>query len=310
MAKYLFSLALALFLTGSAHSASSYAGEFLTLGAGARALALGSAYVAIANDATAGYWNAAGLASLEKNQLHLMHTERFSGLVQHDFVAIARPGRRLHGMALSFFRVGVGDIHFTELQDPGRPLSADNRPLIASTEQSADYGLYLSGGRRFGSRLTLGLSIKAVYRQIASISAYGFGIDLGARYRLSSGVALAANLRDLSTTPIIWNTQSTDQIQPSLLLGLAYVLPLAGGQTTAVLATRSGGDASDASGNTPLNAGLEYRHRYIALRTGLEEGRQSYGLGLNPHRNLDLDLAYLQHDELSATYQFSATFHF
>jgi hypothetical protein len=271
---------------------------------------LGSAYVAIADDATAGYWNPAGLVGLDQSQAHLMHAERFSGLVQHDFIAYARPGRRLHGMAFSLIRVGVNDIHFTELQDPGRPLSADNRPLISSTESSSDYAFYLSGGRRLGSRLALGLSAKVIYRQIASINAYGFGLDLGARYQLSPGIALAANLRDFTTTPIVWNTDSTDRIQPSLLLGLAYALPLAGGQATAVLAARTGGDANDAADNAPLNAGLEYQHHYLVLRAGLEEGRQSFGLGLKPHRRLDLDLAYLQHNELETTYQLSAGIRF
>ena len=158
--------------------------------------------------------------------------------------------------------------------------------------------------------LSLGLSAKAIYRQVASINAYGFGLDLGARYQLSHQIALAANVRDATTTPIVWNTDSTDRIQPSLLLGVAYAIPIAEGQTTALLATRSGGDASAATDDVPLNAGLEYRHRYIALRAGLEEGRQAFGLGLTPHRNLDLDLAYLQHDALEATYQLSASFRF
>ena len=91
-------------------------------------------------------------------------------------------------------------------------------------------------------------------------------------------------------------------------MGVAYAIPIAGGQTTALLATRSGGDTATA--DVPLNAGLEYRHHYIALRAGLEEGRQSFGLGLTPHRSLDLDLAYLQHDALEATYQLSAGFRF
>ena len=66
MPKRLFSLAVALLCSnGSAHAASGYAGEFLSLGAGARSLALGSAYVAIADDAPAGYWNPAGLAYLK-----------------------------------------------------------------------------------------------------------------------------------------------------------------------------------------------------------------------------------------------------
>ena len=310
MPKSLLPLVLALLLTGAAHAASRYAGEFLGLGAGARSAALGSAYVALADDATAGYWNAAGLSALSGRQVHLTHAEHFSGLIQRDFIAVARPGRLLHGMALSLVRMGIDGIHFTELPDPLQPPSTDNRPLIASTEQSADYALYLSGSRRLGARLSLGLSAKAIYRQVASFSAYGFGLDLGVRYQLSHQIALAANVRDATTTPIVWNTDSTDRIQPSLLLGVAYAIPIAGGQTTALLATRSGGDASATTDDVPLNAGIEYRHRYIALRAGLEEGRQSLGLGLKPHRNLDLDLAYLQHDALEATYQLSVGFRF
>lgn len=303
MSKSLLPLVFALLLTGATHAASRYAGEFLGLGAGARSAALGSAYVALADDATAGYWNAAGLAALSSRQVHLTHAEHFSGLMQRDFVAIARPGRLLHGMALSLVRLGIDDIHFTELPDPLQPPSTDNRPRIASTEQSADYALYLSGSRRFGARLSLGLSAKAIYRRVASVNAYGFGLDLGVRYQWSDQIALAANVRDAATTPIVWNTDRTDRIQPSLLLGVAYAIPIAGGQTTALLATHSGGDI-------PLNAGLEYRHHYITLRAGLEEGRQSFGLGLSPHRTLDLDLAYLQHDALEATYQLSASFRF
>ena len=45
--------------------ATKYAGEFLYVGAGARALALGGAYVAMAGDATTAYWNPAGLYSLQ-----------------------------------------------------------------------------------------------------------------------------------------------------------------------------------------------------------------------------------------------------
>ena len=228
MPKSLLPLALALLLTGAAHAASRYAGEFLGLGAGARSAALGSAYVALADDATAGYWNAAGLSALSSSQVHLTHSEHFSGLIQRDFVAVAQPGRLLHGMALSLVRMGIDDIHFTELPNPLQAPSTDNRPRIASTEQSADYALYLSGSRRLGAHLSLGLSAKAIYRQVASFNAYGFGLDLGVRYQLSHQIALAANVRDITTTPIVWNTDNSDRIQPSLLLGVAYAIPMLG----------------------------------------------------------------------------------
>lgn len=286
-------------------AASAYAGEFLALGAGARALALGSAYVAIADDATAGYWNPAGLTALDGRQLHLMHAERFSGLVSHDYVALARPG-----LALSLVRVGVDDIQFTQLQDPGRPLGSDNRPIVSTTATSSDYALYLSAGHRFYERLSIGASLKAIYRTVGSFSAYGLGFDLGMRYRLIPGISVALNLRDITTTPLFWDTDKTDRIQPSALLGIAYTLPLAGGKATVLLASRAGGDAADVSGDRPLNAGLEYWYRHFAVRVGFEERRQAFGIGLRPHKRLSLDLAYLQHGELEATYQLSAGFRF
>ncbi len=310
MRPYFLAITILLLAVGNACAASSFAGEFLALGAGARSAALGSAYVAIASDPTATYWNPAGLTQLGASQLHLMHAERFSGLVNHDFIAIAQPGSRIHGLGVGLLRVGVGDIQFTELQDPGRALSADNRPLVSTTESSADYALYLSAAHRLRDKLSLGLSLKLIYRQVATFSAYGMGLDLGMHYQLRPGIRLAANLRDITTTPIFWDTDTTDRIQPSLLVGAAYEHPLAGGHATFVFASRAGGHAEDAGDASPLNAGIEYRYRTLALRGGLEEGRQALGIGLQPHQRVALDVAYLQHDQLESTYQFSANFSF
>jgi hypothetical protein len=291
-------------------AASGYAGEFLAVGAGARALALGNAFVAIVDDATSGYWNAAGLADLQTTQVHLMHAERFSGLVDQDFLAVALPGFQRSGWSVGLLRVGVNDIEFTTLENPGRSLGPDNRPIVASTETSADYALYFSGARRFHDRLSLGLSAKALYRSAGSFSAYGFGLDLGLRYHLGAGIRLAANLRDITTTPIFWDTNTTDRIQPSVLLGLAYTRPVGAGKATFALASHTGGDAVDQADNAPLNAGLEYWYKNAALRLGVEDSRQTFGLGLKPHQRLTLDLAYLQHNELEATYLLSADLRF
>ena len=305
---------LLMLLARPLEAASGYAGEFLALGTGARALALGSAYVALADDATAGYWNAAGLANIEGRQVHLMHAERFSGLVQHDYLALALAGTRIHGLSFSLIRVGVDDIEFTTLQDPGRPLGPENRPVVSSTVTSSDYALYLSGGHRLSKRLSLGTSLKLIYRTVGTYNAYGFGLDLGLRYRLAGALNLAASIRDLTTTPIIWDTardtDTTDRIQPSVLLGMAYTHSLAGGRITVGIASRAGGNAADESGAEPVNAGLEYWYKNLALRMGFEDTRQAFGLGLRPHKRLELDLAYLQHDELEATYRFSAGLRF
>jgi len=289
-------------------AASGYAGEFLAVGAGARGMALGNAFVALADDATAGYWNPAALASGPSNQAHFMHAERYSGLVDQDFVAVAGGGRLMFdGVALSIMRLGVDGIEFTAVPDASVPVGPDNRPVVSSTESAADYAVYLSAGRRLGDRLDVGASAKLLYRTVADFTAYGVGLDLGARFQLAEGVSLAANLRDATTSPIFWDTDTTDRIKPSLSLGVAYTMTLAGGQAALAVGSRAGGDASDDAGAAPVHAGLEYQAGRIALRGGFEEERQTYGLGLQFGRKMEVDIAYLQHDELEGTYLLSAT---
>ena len=289
---------------GPASAATGYAGEFLAVGAGARGLALGSASLALVDDATAGYWNPAALTGLERSA-HLMHSERYAGLVSHDFAAVNVERFLLFdGFSVGILRLGVDDISFTALTDPGAPPSADNRPQVSSTEVSSDYALYLSAGRRASKRLDLGASVKLVYRSVASFSAYGAGLDLGARFRLSPGVAIAAVVRDATTSPISWSTGTSDRIRPSVLFAAAITRTVGRGRANLALGAAGGGDAS--GGAAAMLAGMEYDLGKLALRAGLQEERQAFGIGIRAHDMLRLDLAYQQHD-LEATYVFSAT---
>ena len=87
--------ALMLALIASAPAtADPSAFAFLEVPAGARASALGGAFVAGAEGAEAAFWNPAGLASLERIQITGSHHELYQNL-RHDQVAIA--GRWLGG---------------------------------------------------------------------------------------------------------------------------------------------------------------------------------------------------------------------
>ena len=291
------------------HGASAYAGEFLAVGAGARGLALGSACVALGDAATAGYWNSALLAASPERQAHFTHGERFGGLVQQDYVALVTPGPLFDGLGISLLRLGVDDIRFTDLPDPASPVGPDNRPFVSSTESAADYALYLSAGRRLVERLDVGGSVKLIHRSVADLTAYGAGLDIGLRFRPAASLTLAANLRDLTTTPIFWDG-STDRIQPSILLGAAYHRAVAGGQASVAVGSRAGGDAQDEAGTAPVQAGIEFDAGRLALRAGFEELRRTFGLGLEISRRLQVDAAYLQHDDLEGTYLLSADVRF
>ncbi len=92
-------------------SAENYTGDFLTNGIGARALGLGGAYVSIADDATATYWNPAGIAGVSNNyQVCVMHAARRSGLGSFSYVSgIGKVIPHLT-VGLSWIRAGIDDI--------------------------------------------------------------------------------------------------------------------------------------------------------------------------------------------------------
>ena len=69
--KSAFLLTTLIFLSSSLNAQTviaKYAGEFMALGVGGRALGMGGAFVAVANDVTSGYYNPAGLANLNYPQ--------------------------------------------------------------------------------------------------------------------------------------------------------------------------------------------------------------------------------------------------
>jgi long-subunit fatty acid transport protein len=78
-------------LPASVAVADKFAGDFMANGAGARALGMGGAFAAVADDASAVYWNPAGLSGLEKRQLMLMHSEQFGDLIEYNFGSYVNP---------------------------------------------------------------------------------------------------------------------------------------------------------------------------------------------------------------------------
>jgi uncharacterized protein UPF0164 len=108
----------------SAH-ATKYAGEFLKMPAGARAMGMGGAFVAVGDDASAVMWNPAGIILLPYHELLPMHAEAFGSLVNYDFGGLVWPldgGKGKHrALGLGFVRLGVNDIAITPRPEELQP---------------------------------------------------------------------------------------------------------------------------------------------------------------------------------------------
>ena len=79
------------FCVGTLQSVDArYTADFLTLGVGARALAMGGAGTALSDNAYAPYWNPAGLGQLTRYEVSFMHAT-LNGEDAYDFVSFVVP---------------------------------------------------------------------------------------------------------------------------------------------------------------------------------------------------------------------------
>ena len=194
---------------GMAQSLSpKYSNEFLAIGVGARALGMGNAQVSNVQDATSGYWNPAGLLSIEQDySLSLMHAEYFAGIAKFDYAGFSTRIDSASVLGISAIRFGVDDIPDTRfLYDANGTVNYDNIRFFSA----ADYAFLLSYARTTSwlPGLQLGGSAKVVHRNVGKFAnAWGFGLDAGAQYRRGKW-SFGLMLRDITTTFNAWTHNS------------------------------------------------------------------------------------------------------
>ncbi len=219
-------------------SAPKYSNEFLKLGVGADAAGMGNTRIGIANDVTSGYWNPAGIAFMAEPQLALMHNEYFAGIAKYDYGAYAMPIQDSRYFGVSFLRFAIDDIPNTLNFKDGNTFNYDK----ITSFSVADMALLLTYAQKFQENLSLGANLKIINRRIGDFAtAWGFGLDLGARYtneKFHAGLVI----RDVTTTFNAWtfNTElfeetfaqtgneipqnSIEITLPSLNLGIGYTI--------------------------------------------------------------------------------------
>jgi hypothetical protein len=197
----------------------NYAAEVLTKGAGARPLAMGGAFAAAANDATAAYWNPAGLALIDDTEITTMHATE-NDLQSYDFINLAFNTQSAGSYALSYMRLGVDGIQITN----------SSGPEVEGTTSYADQAGFISGGWKLGKQFAFGGTIKFLQTSAYTASAFGIGSDLGLLFKPIKEVTFGLVARDFTGGSYIqWQntpTNPTQVLQPSVTLGISYTQEL------------------------------------------------------------------------------------
>lgn len=176
----------------------------MNIGVDAAALGMSSAVTSHTADVNAGYWNPAGLTSIEDNQLALMHSSYFASIANYDYAAFAMPLDRESVVGISLIRFAVDNIIDTRaLIDSGGNITPyDNLPRFSN----ADYALTFSYARQLPVQgLNVGVNAKVIRRIIGDFaSAWGFGFDLGVQFKSENDWKFGIMARDITTTFNAW----------------------------------------------------------------------------------------------------------
>lgn len=295
---------------------SKYAGEFMALGVGGRALGMGGAFVAVANDVTSGYYNPAGLANINYPQLSLMHSEQFGDLVNYDYGAVAIPYSTDMSFGLSVMRLGVDGIPDTRnaLYDANGDgivdINEDRLDYSRITEFSnQDWAFYLTVAKRQSENFYWGINAKIIRRDLAEFSATGIGFDVGAYYMPIENLSLGANLQDATTTLIAWSTGRNELVSPTLKVGGAYkFVEILGGYIMPALDLDIRFENRQFASNFnvgpvsfDMHAGFEYNFKNIvSVRAGYNDVKQfTVGAGVKlPKLNIDYSFARFSGSEI------------
>ncbi len=287
--------------------------SFLDIGAGARARALGNAFVGIADDANAVFWNPSGIVSLEGPMITGMHSSLFFG-TKFDYLAVAAPLTRIYtdndtdgyryGIGIAYIRASTGDIPLTEQGSDTIP--GTNYPEIVyngTAEFTSNTGI-ISFGTQVFNRLNLALISRLNHIKLAKFT--GSGINFGIATLLAitrigadndmdtrgNTFKIGITLQDLLPLKLKWSNDFEEKVLPAANLGCSFEFRkkiLLSGVLKQTLA----------SGHHPgYGLGFEWKPVVVLpIRFGIEDKNFSTGAGFLSRR-VSLDYTIYIHREL------------
>ncbi len=285
-----------LFYANLNSQAGGQPGAMLSYGVGARALGMGGAFFAISDDATASYWNPAGLGLIERKEFSFMQAQMFEQTTL-NFIGYVHPTVSMGTFGFFMNQMTSGGFEKVSIKvDPNidEIVEIENLGSFSITERAIGF----SWGRKVSQKLIFGVGIKNVSRVVDTSKDSFNTIDLAMNWNISKSYKLAFGVQNIFSMksgdtddefPLIFKLgQSFSLFKGSLLFDLDLTKTQGGGQN--------------------IRFGGEYWPLYwAAFRFGIMANPQiqeaSYGIGIK-YRGINLDIAQGIHS-LGSTTKFS-----
>ncbi len=307
---------LALLLPGWAFGAQifekvgTFDGQFLKIEVGARAAGMGNAFVAVADDASAVFWNAAGIARIDpnKSELSLNHANWIADLnfdqVGYVFHVKRIPGAfSVHARALSM--------------NPMVETTAYQPDPVEGTGRTFDAGMMTAGltyARSFTDKFSAGFTANFVHEGLAEFNQQTYAFDIGTLYDVGvAGMKIGMTISNIGSQVKFIDRDA--RIPALFRVGSSLnLLQSADQRLVGSLEFSHPPDNAER-----LNVGAEYSFKNFAhVRGGYNINYDAEGIagGVGFHfpvsvaGEADLDYAYTDMQDLGGVHRFSLTFEF
>ena len=248
---------------------SVYSGGFssLKLGTDARSGGMGMAFTALSNTGSGGFWNPAGLATMQKHHIQLSVHKWIQG-VRNEFVGYGS-GNGRSGFGIFFLHTQISDLEYRIAAPTPEPIGTfSNHEII----------LGISYAKKVKRRVSCGITIKGLYEKIFTDEATGIAVDLGVLWELKkNGFRIGGGIQNIGETGKL--QEETIELPVTWKFGFAFPLDRLGGKWIFVL---------DAIQELHLpfhvHSGMEFTWRDILMaragyQTGYETRNVTAGLG-------------------------------
>ena len=159
------------------------AAKFLSIEVGSNAVGMGGAFTSIANDATAMYWNPAGLSFHDTKEVYFNHANWIAD-ISFDYFGITFPMNNKSVLGFNITSVTMDEMEVTRYGNEN----------TGETFRAADYAIGSSYALDLTDRFSVGFNGKYIQQSIANSHARGFAVDFGTLFITPFGFTLGTSI--------------------------------------------------------------------------------------------------------------------
>ena len=166
------------------------AAEFLTIPVGTKAMGMGGAFTAVADDITAAFYNPGSLSRIEGNQFLTNYSDWLAGS-KYSWIGLGIKVSNDDYIALSVTSLNYGEEEVTTISSPDG---------TGEMWDASDIALSLSYSRNLTDRFSIGGSVKYIRQKIWNESASTFAVDIGLLYKTQvEGLNIGMSISNFGT---------------------------------------------------------------------------------------------------------------